>query len=139
PTARVRTWNSRKRPCWAAARCGADRADFGSRRGRCGAGPGALRVLPAESLRDLVGAVAAVELAPELRDPGERAGVLFLVLGIEHVGVQVGDQGVLGPAGGAEAIAQRVVRHRLPGGVLGGQLLDHGAGLGLSLGEPAEA
>ena len=97
--------------------------------------PGALGIFLLEAVPGLVGAVVALELAPELRDVREGAGVLLLVLGVEQVGVQVGEQRVLGLAGGAEAVAEGVVGGRLGLVVLGGGGLDDGTDVGLGLGE----
>ena len=90
-------------------------------------------------MQDLVGAVVALELAPDLGDLGEGAGVLLLVLGVEHVGVEIGEEGVLGPAGGVQAVSQGVVGGRLRGDVLRRDRLDDGADLGLGLGELFQA
>ena len=62
-----------------------------------------------ETLPDFISAVVTLELAPEAGDFGQGARMLFLVLGVEQVGMQVSQQRVFGSAGDAKAIAQGVV------------------------------
>ena len=91
---------------------------------RPGRGPGAARVLLLQALGELVGAAILLELAIELDDLVERTRMLFLVFAVEQVGVQIGEQGVLGTIGRAEAVAQRVVSRGLGGRVFGRIPLD---------------
>ena len=72
-----------------------------------------------QALGELVGTAVLFELPIELDDLVERPWVLFLVLAVEQVGVQIGEQGLLGAVGRAEAIAQGVVGRGLGGGVFG--------------------
>ena len=66
-----------------------------------------------------------LELAKELLDLGQGTRVLLLVLAVEQVGMQVGEQGVLGTIGRAEAVSQGVVGGRLGRNLLGWGRQDH--------------
>ena len=93
---------------------------------RAGCGrPRAARILLLQALGKLVGVAILFELAIELDDLVECARMLFLVLAVEQVGVQIGEQGVLGPIGRAEAVAEGVVGGGLGGRVFRWVRLDH--------------
>ena len=81
-----------------------------------------------------LGTVGAIQLLPDLGDPGEGTGVLVLLLAEQKVGMEVSVERLLGPAGGEQAVSQRIVGGGLGGGVLGAAFPDHGHDGGLSLG-----
>ena len=51
--------------------------------------------------------------------------MLLPVLAVEQVGVEIGQQCILGPVGRAKAVSQGVVSHRLGGDLLGRRSLNH--------------
>ena len=94
-----------------------------------------MRVLLLQALSEFIGPAVLFQMAVQHRNLVQRPGVLDLVFAVEHVGVQIGEQGLLRLIGGAEAVAQGVVCRRLIGIVLRWRCLDHLTQERLGLGE----